>query len=77
MRTDPWRQVTHIEIVETAKGARYYNLTLECGDHHKTFIRPFRFARFLGSGSLNSKLDLAPKRVRCLLCGVQERMKAL
>lgn len=61
-----WRKVVHIEM-RTGRSrngrrpAEFYYLTLECGHHHKTYIRQ-------GVEVMRCKPQLAPQRVVCTLC---------
>jgi hypothetical protein len=71
---DPWREVVHIDIASPGKrGARPWCLTLSCG--HTVFRSrgDTRDEVAVVSRFLRGRLRFAPKRCRCLHCGLRER----
>jgi hypothetical protein len=83
VNTDPWRKVVKDQLLEgrggvfriDSRGARWYELTLECGHEVERTCRYTKIDRRQISRSLNDALP-APKKVRCEFCGDQERRSA-
>lgn len=60
----PWSEVVHIEEGVGVHGGHYWSLTLSCG-HHATRSR----SKFRPHKIAFRKVPLAPRRVRCYVCG--------
>jgi hypothetical protein len=70
----PWREVVHIDEMTGAHGGLAWVLALSCG-HFAVRAQPrpkmfeaFRYANGV-RGCRMSKPRVAPKRVRCIMCG--------
>lgn len=69
-RWRPWREVTHIATRDTRGGGKCWFLTLVCG-HYKTVSVPFANNPVLAVR--RRRIILAPQRVRCVLCPVEDQ----
>jgi hypothetical protein len=61
----PWKKVIHIEDRVGRRGGLYWLLRLECGH-----LRSVRHKVPTGARALTAPLHFAPKRLRCLICGL-------
>lgn len=62
----PLKEVVHIESTDTKRGGIRWTLDLECG--HMA-VRYAENPRWMGM----QPPAFAPKKVRCIVCGIKER----
>ena len=72
----PWRTVEHSELRISRRGREQWALTLECGHHDvRTLPVLVLLPAMVRMRERPAKSRLAPRRVRCQLCGYLENRK--
>lgn len=71
--TGPWRDVEHIERHSGGRGGAFWWLRLSCGHHESRPCPTGGIDKLLAMGADRFVAHItAPRRVRCLLCGLRQ-----